>query len=92
MTSKILKMCFLVEDQSKAMFRQLVDDFSTSCQLLFDEFSTTFRRLFDDLSTTLRRVFDGSSTKRRDGKNEKGYHGIPPNLPLHCPNPKVNCT
>ena len=76
MTSKILKMCFGSKINQKPCF----DNLLTTFRRVFNDFSTSFRRLFDDFSTTLRRVFDGSSTKRRDGKNEKGYHDIPPNL------------
>ena len=74
MTSKTLKMCFWLKINQKPCF----DNLLTTFRRVSDDFSTSFRQLFDDFSTTLRRVFDGSSTKRRDGKNEKGYHDIPP--------------
>ena len=63
--SKFVRKVFFVKNQSKAMFRQLVDGFSTSFRRLFDEFSTIVRRLFDDSSTSFRRIFDETPGRKK---------------------------
>ena len=79
-------MCFWLKIDQKPCS----DNLLTTFRRVFDDFSTSFRRLFDDFSTTLRGVFDGSSTKRRDGKNEKGYHDIPPKEVVPHPSRKFD--
>ena len=60
MTSKILKMCFLLKINQKPCF----DNLLTTCRRVFDDCSTTFRRLFDEFSTDLRRNAGTEKTKK----------------------------